>query len=515
MKKYRQGGAAFLLELSIVLIISSLAMAAELKQQRDQMIDARYKAQGDLMVTLNGGVNTYVANNYAALVNGNAVSGYANPYAPTIAELVAQGLLPTGFSGTSMLGPAYAVTVSRVPSGCTPPACDISALTYINGSITDPSTGRVDVAGLGTAALEMGGDAGYSDSISPTTILGIGGAFSLPNPVSGTPAGVLAIRTGYGSSSFAQFLRRDGTLPMTGTLAALDINATGNIKATGNLTANGTVSGATVNSSGDMNAGGTVSSMDVAASRNVTAGSNINAAQSISTPGIVEGGRLVTATAGNAANPFYDVSGNHIAADSSLYSYGKICSQNSNGDCTGTGGTVIDGGNVTAGAQVTANTLYAYGPSYAIGGLNSYSTVYNTSDSWAFAGYSGGWGGNSAPGSAAGSVYVNDVYLRSVGRWASQVLTGANSLGANGYKVLDSSGLAMQWGYTSNHGWGPIYQGFNYCYAYTSVFVDVITTGRASGGADGHDYIGSWDRCGFTFDSEPNSGGTMWFAIGF
>ena len=53
---------------------------------------------------------------------------------------------------------------------------------------------------------------------------------------------------------------------------------------------------------------------------------------------------------GNANNAAYAIGATSIAADTSIYSYGKICAGNSLGDCSGTGGTVITSSSVSSGA---------------------------------------------------------------------------------------------------------------------------------------------------------------------
>jgi hypothetical protein len=60
------------------------------------------------------------------------------------------------------------------------------------------------------------------------------------------------------------------------------------------------------------------------------------------------GGTIKTTTGYGVGQSFYDMGAVHFAAGDSIYSYGKICSQNSQGSCDGSGGTVIDGGTISA-----------------------------------------------------------------------------------------------------------------------------------------------------------------------
>jgi hypothetical protein len=128
------------------------------------------------------------------------------------------------------------------------------------------------------------------------------------------------------------------------------------------------------------------------------------------------------ATSGLLSQSTYDIAGQRLAAGDSIYSCGKICSQNSSGDCSGTGGTVINGGsisaagNVNAAGTVTAGSLVS---NVNVSNLNG--TIYNAENTWALQGLDVGWGGNASPQSGVGSAYVNDVYIRSIGKWASQL----------------------------------------------------------------------------------------------
>lgn len=78
----------------------------------------------------------------------------------------------------------------------------------------------------------------------------------------------------------------------------------------------------------------------------------------ISNADTVNGNRILangSGSVGSANNGYYDISGGRIAAGSSVYSYNSICAGNNNGDCSGTGGVVINAaGNVNAAGNMTA-----------------------------------------------------------------------------------------------------------------------------------------------------------------
>lgn len=113
-------------------------------------------------------------------------------------------------------------------------------------------------------------------------------------------------------------------------------------------------------------------------------------------------------------------------------------------------GAAAPGGNVPGPLTVGASTQTKVGQLNvtAVGDANDggfyldpngTSTVYNFNSSnwaafrtgtvgWAAGFYDGAWGSNASPANPVGSIYVNDVYLRSVGRWASQTTAGVTSI---------------------------------------------------------------------------------------
>ncbi|MGN5477588.1 hypothetical protein ACTMU2_13865 [Cupriavidus basilensis] len=149
------------------------------------------------------------------------IPGVADPYQPTMAELKALGLPIQNFSDTGWTNLPYRFLLQRVPAGCTPPACDVSGMVYLAGQLTDPATGGVYGRGLGKPSPQLA-VMGDSPTIqTPGTIYGLGGQWTQPNPM-GAQTGTLAMQIGYATLGWQQFLRRDGSLPMLGTLKMQD-----------------------------------------------------------------------------------------------------------------------------------------------------------------------------------------------------------------------------------------------------------------------------------------------------
>jgi hypothetical protein len=220
----KQNGSALLLELAIVAVIGALGAAAAIWQEKQAIEEMAYKAQGSLLKRLRNAADTYVVNNYSELIkNAPAVDGIANPWEPTIADLQAKALLPAGFGVNGIFGQPYRIKIQRLPAGCVDAACtDVAGVVYLGAAINNGP-------GLGTAMLEIGSDGAYSNVVNPGVLAGMNGLNTVTNPM-GNVAGILGASFGYNTGGFAQFLRRDGTLPMTG---SLNLEGQKVIKATG------------------------------------------------------------------------------------------------------------------------------------------------------------------------------------------------------------------------------------------------------------------------------------------
>lgn len=68
--------------------------------------------------------------------------------------------------------------------------------------------------------------------------------------------------------------------------------------------------------------------------------------------------------------------------------------------------------------------------SYLTNSVN-YGYIYTTSNNWGLLTYGAGFNVNSDPQNPVGSIYTNDIYLRSIGMWASQ-LSGGGGGGSGG-----------------------------------------------------------------------------------
>lgn len=230
----------------------------------------------------------------------------ANGLQPTLAELEQLGLMvraggvaigsqlpmPTfaGQNGNALqitdaagrAAPAqYAVLIRRMPLAQGGLAADLSSLVFNLQPYNLTNTSRSSDVLLDQIVMAAGGDAFLSDNRPGTSgqLRGQKGtdAAGLPNPLqvnlNGVDQGapfVLAMRGGFGSSGFDQFVRRDGTQTLTGAWNVGGQNITG-IDTLGAKA----VSAATGTFSGNLAAGSLSVTGDGAIAGNLSAGGNL------------------------------------------------------------------------------------------------------------------------------------------------------------------------------------------------------------------------------------------------
>lgn len=272
----RQSGFT-LIELSIVAVIVGIMAATGLWYMAMEVGFSRASAQADQLKTLNNSLVTYETAFFQNLINNQPIPGVANAASPTVAELITTGVLNSGFSANNLYGGTYKSTLTLTPTACVTSACDIVGVTYMTTPIRN-TQGIIDYPALGEAMRRAGGDAAFSSAGVPSQFAGQDGNWSMSNPLGAVP-GILAMRSGYGSSGYNQFFRRDGTQPMTGNanIGGNDINNAKNVNAT-NGTFLSNLSAKFFSASGSItNAGGYTGSGDITTTTNVTAAGKITA----------------------------------------------------------------------------------------------------------------------------------------------------------------------------------------------------------------------------------------------
>lgn len=243
-----------LIELTLVI---ATGMAMSFLSFQKMLIDheaGQSKMAGQQIKQVAEAANNYIVNHFDKISTLSNADGSSMDPGPrncavtnqtctiTVQTLINENFLPQSYTGKNVFGAGYTITLKR--SG-TSPYYNISGLLLTDQSlstVSNATTIRYDL--LGKAMQEAGIDSGMT-RFSPTVLEGFKGSwnatatdYSLINR-----QGLLGYSLGYGSNSYSVFLRRDGSLPMTGTL---------------NMGNNDIINAKTVNASGAGNFGATV-----------------------------------------------------------------------------------------------------------------------------------------------------------------------------------------------------------------------------------------------------------------
>lgn len=235
-----------LIEMMLVLVIISLMFLSKMQDIRSEQIKQEGAVQANKMKTIAGAVNGYINMNYADLIalKNDGADKICDDTTKTceikLSELKKFSLLPETFNPDDRMLKNYKIVLKR--SGAEPNY-------MINGIITADADKQTDKVFLGTILSDLGIDGGVSkgnDKIS-----GFRGFWSETSAdfknINGDHQ--LAARVGYDSNMYSIYLRRDGTLPMTGNLNmgtndinnAKDLNLTNNANIGNDVKAKGYV----------------------------------------------------------------------------------------------------------------------------------------------------------------------------------------------------------------------------------------------------------------------------------
>lgn len=252
IKKIKSGFT--LVETGLVLFIASFVGFIAFSQLIKNQEMNKAELAGQQIKLIGDSVNAYIANHYNSISTLSNASGISSDLGPrnclasnntctiTTATLVNEGLLPSTYSGKNVYGSGYNIILKRKGTN---PYYQINGMITTSTPLKTASKIRYDL--LGQAMQKAGIDSGMTNG-SSSQVSGFNGSWSA-NSVDYnniTQPGILAYQAGYGTYNYSVFLRRDGTLPMTG-----DLNM-GNqsIRSALNIAASGEVSSATAKTTG-------------------------------------------------------------------------------------------------------------------------------------------------------------------------------------------------------------------------------------------------------------------------
>lgn len=250
MKKVNKKGFS-LLELILVLSVGTAITYIKFQDMRNEQNFMKASAAGEQIQKIGYAVNNYISLRYDKLSTLTPSTSQSSDPGPrtcsgntctiTIQTLKNEGILPASFVDVNAFKSPHTIVINR--TGTSPNYVIDGLITTASAWIESGNNPRYDL--LGYAMQKAGIDSGMTKS--NIKVDGYNGNWSEKSSSFNniTKAGQLAFRVGYNSSLYSAYLRRDGTLPMTGNLNmggndinnAKDITASGNGNFKGNVTA--------------------------------------------------------------------------------------------------------------------------------------------------------------------------------------------------------------------------------------------------------------------------------------
>ena len=255
-----------LLELTLVLGVGTIVAFMKFQDMKNEQESILASAVGQQMKQIGEAVNGYINIRYDKLSTLSNAAGTGTDPGPrtcsgsvceiTYQTLINEGLLPSTYTGTNANKSSYKIILKR--DGTTPNY-------VINGLITTSTAwiegGKTRYDLLGNAMQTAGIDSGMTKTTSIAS--GHSGQWTetSANFNNITSTGQLAFRVGFNSALYSVYLRRDGTLPMTGdlNLDGHNINNVAALNATGNITTTGDLQARNIKATGKIDADGNIS----------------------------------------------------------------------------------------------------------------------------------------------------------------------------------------------------------------------------------------------------------------
>lgn len=464
-KRTRQTGLT-LLELLISLGILGGVVVGITQLMEDAGDDARAAITALHTRTVGNAASAYIKDNYAAI---SAVATAAAPVLIRVSDLIATGYLTAGFS----------VTNPRLQSTCVlvlePTPNRLTGLVITEGGDT------IDDLTLGQIAATIGGSGGGIYSTAPTVVQGAMGGYNFPVAAYGNPnslgqrcdgtAGNIAVAAGHpvmalpyaDGAQGASTLYRDAVPgnPSLNTMNTPILMGAGSQQTIGDAcTTVGAIgssaTGAVLACEGGVwKQGGSAFWADPVATAGAMPACTaalLNQTRVVQTPSIGTGPRAFTCNGAGSWLPLgVDDAGNLAVAGTATMGGLVLTTVNvENTACPTNGRVSRNAGGATLHCE---SGVWRRGVNSS--GDTMTGTLNNHNDTWGLILRVATGADNITPQGSAASAYVNDIYLRSIGRWASTL--GAADLAPNMYQA---------WAYGS-------YNSYNYpgCAAgYTAIY---------------------------------------------
>ena len=256
-----------LLELTLVLGIGVAVAFIKFQDMKNEQENINADIAGQEIQRIGNAVNNYISLRYDKLSTLSNAAGNGSDPGPrtcsgsictiTYQTLINEGILPSGYvPKNSFSSTDYTIQLKR--SG-TSPNYVIDGVVLTNAAWVEGGRVRYDL--LGKAMQSAGIDSATTKTTSQMN--GFGGTWTLQQSDFSAinKQGLLGFRVGYNASLYSAYLRRDGTLPMTGNLdmGNQDIKNAKDITAAGNASFGGKGDfGSNITSGGNITAAGQV-----------------------------------------------------------------------------------------------------------------------------------------------------------------------------------------------------------------------------------------------------------------
>lgn len=371
-----------LLELILVLGVGAMISFIKFQDMRTEQEQVLASAVGQQIKQVGEAVNGYINIRYDKIALLSNASGNGTDPGPrncntgtsictiTYQTLVNEGLLPTTYSSKNSFGSDYTIQLKR--SGISPNYI-VDGMIMTNSAWIEGGHIRYDM--LGRAMMSAGVDSGVTKT--NTSISGYSNGWSYNNSAFSaiSKPGTLGYRVGYNSAMYSVYLRRDGTLPMTGNL-----NMGGqDIINSNNITAAGTVTGQSLKTTGDTNVGGKLAVAGTATlSGAVQVNNTLNTTGAITTSSNITGANITgTTLTGNTVTSrgeTYTQNWFRTLGDGGIYfqKYGGGWNMtDANTIRAYNGKNIATTGAITASGNITGNTITANGEMVSKGRLTA------------------------------------------------------------------------------------------------------------------------------------------------
>lgn len=254
-----------LLELILVLGVGTMVAFMKFQDMRNEQENILASAVGQQMKQIGEAVNGYINIRYDKLALLSNATGTGTDPGPracngSVCEisyqtLVNEGLLPSSYTGINAQKSPYKILLKR---DGTSPNYVINGVITTAASWTENDNIRYDL--LGKAMFSAGIDSGVTKTSTAVSGYNEQWTETSTNFNNITTPGQLAFRVGYNSALYSVYLRRDGTLPMTGDLnmGGNNISNVKNITASGKITTTDDISGNNISANGQIRSIGNI-----------------------------------------------------------------------------------------------------------------------------------------------------------------------------------------------------------------------------------------------------------------